>query len=122
MSEETFDLASVRRFVCRQAHRALATGSSLAEDVPGLDGVRSQHLEDGWTHLVFDWWDPTVAAEIANSVLEPDAATFLVLGPVSVFDGFAPSDEGGAGVLAVVLPDRPPHLEDPLEDVPEEFR
>ncbi|PRY10489.1 hypothetical protein [Kineococcus rhizosphaerae] len=116
MSDETFDLESVRRFVSRQARRARATRSSAVEDVPGLRRVRSQHLEDGWMHLIFDGWDFTAAAEIADLVLEPDAATFLALGPVSVFDGFAPVDEGGAGVPALVRSDPPPQLEESVDE------
>ncbi|GAA0308112.1 hypothetical protein GCM10009528_26780 [Kineococcus aurantiacus] len=106
----------MRAFVSRQARRARAVRSSAAEDVPGLRGVRSQHLEDGWVHLIFDGWDPAAAAAVADRVLEPDAATFLVLGRVSVFDGFAPVEEGGAGVAAVVRSDPPPQLGESLEE------
>lgn len=117
MSDETFDLESVRLFVSQQARRARATHSSAVEDVPGLRHVRSQHMEDGWMHLLFDGWDFSAAADIANLVLEPDAATFLVLGSVSVFDGFAPVDEGGAGALALVRSDPPPQLEGSFDEV-----
>ncbi len=48
-------------------------------------------------HLIFDGWDRAAAADVAHLVLEPDAATFLVLGPVCVFEGFAPVDGEGRG-------------------------
>lgn len=110
MCRATFDLESVRLFLSRHARRARATRSCAVEDVPGLQRVRAQHLEDGWMHLIFDDWDRAAAADVARLVLEPDAATFLVLGPVCVFEGFAPVDEGGAGVSVLVHPDTPPEL------------
>lgn len=67
-------------------------------------------------HLIFDGWDRAAAADVAHLVLEPDAATFLVLGPVCVFEGFAPVGGGGAGVPALVRPDTPPELEVSLDE------
>lgn len=59
-------------------------------------------------HLIFDEWDVAAASRVANLVLDPDASTFLVLGPVCVFDGFAPDGDDGSGVPAALTAGPPP--------------
>jgi hypothetical protein len=110
MSEERPDIDAARRFLAEQARRARRSGSSRAAWLPGLPEVAAQHREGGWMQLVFHGWDVTAAARTADLLLDPDAVLFFTFARVSVFEGFAPEDDPGAGVAARVPAPPPPQL------------